>query len=1253
MSSAQLTHLWNLATMPSDREALMVFMADGAAAQHNLNAGAPGVLDPPALVSQQNHSPAKHAPPIVAAAFSDDVRTYAFQKLFCSLSVNWDELGEEAYQSFQTIFKKLRLASSAPWTPNGPALNALWRICLVAGNDAVASQAMKDLLAVYVAMAEVNRTSWPEDREPMRMDSSSENFGNRVFDCLVEVKRGLEKGDPSSERSAERCLRILNAAVGDGNGGRSLTPATLSSFSSMSVDGNLSEAVKSLPHGMRSQSCYRRIGIMAKRTSPPNPGVPASVSPQVAQRREESGGVVSTPGASGPTSSRHSPTVRFTLDVHPLETLGSVKAKVAGYCKCPVTSVRPISVSGRLAGNGTRSAGGDSSQVSLSVVPDDSLVDQLGIAQGCEMVFVIADRQVQPSANVSTSKTTPKKNTTLELSEIFHSGPNGSADRLFETLLAVLEALPDPSSLGVDTQKHVWDLLLAMPTNIGIAKRVRSTAEMSSSPAARQVDDDAMVVDTPVEPWTRLLDFRSFHHSVYVMQVIDSFLQPAPEVLCVLPPEDRKVLEKAMQVDAVSFRRGFIKSGGFDAVVRFFSSSGKGLGHKKGKARMGNAVALRILKCCLFGNSLFGRNAEHSAGGLDDAGIHLLQSLSDTDDLLKSLTTMVVDDEGITSSAIADVLKFLRLLFHSSRATEAFVSLPNGMAEQFLMTLLLWEGGPEATRTNSTISAAGKIRKVTHELIMNTPGLASRSLPWLIGAMEHGVEVTSDATSDYFAVLRKLVQAEGGGKSSNQPPKASPADLKDLGTAVCKKLASCPRPTNDSALIDFSTGVLCGCLKLLRALIENGGGAALRPGTTLLLQNLNVKRWSEGAGSSGSSSSRGLLNRMTSPFRSRLKPEDLTLIDLMGTIFDGFLSPGGSSSVVSICCDKESRQLGFDVVAAAARSSTGNDGYFALVSRIYGIVVSAAPYLRHRWGNNGGADDGHSRSLRSTSKYSGLRNQGCTCYMNSVLQQLFMMPGLRKNLCAARLPASLRTSGGGMFLKGAELVGKKITLQWDSGVSYDAIVEGFDESTGMHTIRYCPMQVATVGGSGHQQVQPEDIARLPQEMPEEFFLSEGRPGKETGVFEVVNSGSQVAGDGAHDSAGEKSGEISTKHPTPGGIEETEDEAVSRHLLEEVQRTFIHLDEGSRGRCFDPRALVEACNCLKLEFDVWQQNDASEFAMKLLDRLEIALKRWAPSNFRYLEHTFGLKQTKQKLCKECGLKVCGDEENEAHSALSSV
>ena len=42
-------------------------------------------------------------------------------------------------------------------------------------------------------------------------------------------------------------------------------------------------------------------------------------------------------------------------------------------------------------------------------------------------------------------------------------------------------------------------------------------------------------------------------------------------------------------------------------------------------------------------------------------------------------------------------------------------------------------------------------------------------------------------------------------------------------------------------------------------------------------------------------------------------------------------------------------------------------------------------------------------SLRSP-RYVGLKNGGATCYMNSVLQQLFMIPGVAEAILAAPCP---------------------------------------------------------------------------------------------------------------------------------------------------------------------------------------------------------------------------------------------------------
>jgi ubiquitin carboxyl-terminal hydrolase 9/24 len=1180
INSQMIETLWQLCDSPSDREAAMIFIAS---ASHG------------GSINQENSIQGPQLEPVLSPAFAPDVCQSVFINLFCSPSFSYDHLGEGAYRSFNFLFNSLRLSPTATAEVKRVALDALWRVCLSVEKDWVASQARRDLLQVYVSERAKTVVSVVEKRNnPLE---KYESFGDRVFEVLAKVKRDIENKETSCRRSAQRSLRILNAAIGQvEDDGYSMATSTLLRLSMLLDNTSLDEAVGCLPHGMRGEACCRRIGVVVKRT-------------QTQAQLLERGQPLNESEGDGP---RHASVVKFSLNVHPLETLASVKQRVSLSCHCSYSAVKPIQINGR--GCVANRSSPESPQMSLNSIPEDSVMDEIGIVHGCEMIFVIADRPTQSNGSIPPQKTA-RSASIHDLSHVFFDGNSDFSDKLFNVLLDLIEALPwieQDEMTDVDTVPHqadpkklAWDLLLAMPTNASIARKVRLA---HGREIQLQSGSDAMEVESQSEPWSQLLDMGRFNRSVYVLLTIDAFLQPAASALSTLNVDIRRVLKNVMLQDSDAFGKAFVDSGGFEAVVGFFSSPETDEATKQGEARRGNAVALRILKACVFGQERDSMPSEE----LDEIGSELLKSLTTATGLMRSLTAMVVDDLGISSSTITDVLRFLRLLFKSPEAAERFINLPNRIAEQFLIVLLWWDGESESSQASSTVPISMQVRKSVHDLILETPVICDCAFPWLIQAVDR-VEVTWENATEHFDVLERLVGDQSIARS--RPP--SEVELQSLATIVCKKLTQCPRPMSESESVSISTSVLCGCLKLLRALIESDGTDLFHSATETLLTELKVARWSDHV---LASSQMG---------RTRISSKQTVLIDLMGAVFDGLLSPL-ESSTVSVCCDRDSRRRGFDVVGTAARSA-GNGGYTALVAKINSLVGSAAPNLRHRWGQFGLNADAHSRSTRGVaSKYSGLRNQGCTCYMNSVLQQLFMMPELRDSMCSAPLPRSLRSSGGSTVLVGNDLVGKKISLQWDTGISYDAFVEGFNDVTGMHIIRYCPIQIATVGGSTIHQIQPEDIDSLPPVLPEEFILTEGRSGMETGVYDVVSDVSENL-DG---------NEMSSK--AINTIQETEDEKTSRHLLEEFQRTFIHLQEGSKGRCFDPRTLVEACACLKLEFDVWQQNDASEFATKLLDRLEIALRRWAPEHFRYMDHTFGLKQTKQKICKQCGMKSNREE-----------
>lgn len=171
----------------------------------------------------------------------------------------------------------------------------------------------------------------------------------------------------------------------------------------------------------------------------------------------------------------------------------------------------------------------------------------MNILEGYEVIFILANQQA-PEITSNYSTKSQMRKSSLDLNEVFSVNVgHGSPDRFFDTLLAVLEALPmknvvdsyESSTAKISTHQLVWELLYSMPSNTGIIDRVRSAAQIpfddncSSSKTENRKEEDFMIVDTvrKDDEWNYLFESSCFQRSVYVMQVVDSFLQPSTEIL--------------------------------------------------------------------------------------------------------------------------------------------------------------------------------------------------------------------------------------------------------------------------------------------------------------------------------------------------------------------------------------------------------------------------------------------------------------------------------------------------------------------------------------------------------------------------------------------------------------------------------------------------------------------------------------------------------------------------------------------------
>lgn len=284
-----------------------------------------------------------------------------------------------------------------------------------------------------------------------------------------------------------------------------------------------------------------------------------------------------------------------------------------------------------------------------------------------------------------------------------------------------------------------------------------------------------------------------------------------------------------------------------------------------------------------------------------------------------------------------------------------------------------------------------------------------------------------------------------------------------------------------------------------------------------------------------------------------------------------FTLPNEERRRCPLCVSIETRRPAFKLLASAISSDA------TILHDLHGRLTrlfTRSEALRSKWGQENNIE------TRGNGEHVGLKNQGCSCYMNSFLQQLFMHPTLRGGLMGAHVapkPTPTEPTKAEAERFPERLVGCRVAVECIGGRVYDAKVVAYDEFSGRHTLRH------EDGGEAS------------------FVLAEGRPGNENGRYVILQ-------------------------PEMTGIDAT------LEVLRQVQRTFCYLRD-SEMRYFNPKALVDASTCLNLEFSVYQQNDATEFCDKLLDRLEIGLKT-TPQGTRCLQEALGGKLISQKLPKGC-------------------
>lgn len=704
--------------------------------------------------------------------------------------------------------------------------------------------------------------------------------------------------------------------------------------------------------------------------------------------------------------------------------------------------------------------------------------------------------------------------TNSSFSTVYHPGPliarNAS---YFEILFRVLDIVE-----GHSVHEMLWAFLKQIPTSENLLKHVSNIGAigMTDGDSSMKSVSECSNGESSTLDWSSLMKDISSHQAVYTLQIMDALL---------LPSDVTKI------PFAQTYHERFVYGGGFHEVLSYFINTN----FHASSFNEGAAVALRILKFCLFDSGHDSKHNLHSTNIQAPADIYY-QSVSEFkfgenvktikskiiveqscyDQLVLKIAELVVSEYARVQATASANSSTYRILIDAVKTVESIVSIANDASTKFIKAL--------------------EPRSIIVDIFTKFESHQVRD-QWL-SSLE-SVCKSSDAAAEvvYEECIQSINRIENVTTSCDQY------------TRMICSLARLKRGN-----LSFY------CQKLAQAIV-----AKLRLGFSSKFLACNER---------SSEVLVGFLEFLCEVLAVHADVRAEIASDIVDVVYEEclFTLPSEDRRRCPLCVSVDTRRPAFKLLASAITSdiSVLHDLRDRLTK-----LFTRNDSLRFKWGQENNID------TRGNGEHVGLKNQGCSCYMNSFLQQLFMHPILRQGLLGAKVaprPVPQEPSKAEAEKFPERLIGCRVAVECLGGRVYEANVVGYDVLTGQHTMRY------------------ENGGEVT------YTLAEGRPGNENGRYVILK-------------------------PELTGTDAT------LEVLRQLQRTFCYLRD-TEMRYFNPKAFVDSCTCLNLEFSVYQQNDATEFCDKLLDRLETGLKT-TPQGTRCLQDVLGGKLISQKLPKDCG------------------